>query len=164
MPRTIRGGVVSPGRRRPDTSFLAEQPAHFRVGEAGRTAGCLVIGGLEAWGFILRYQLRIDPKGVYTALRAQMLEPAVADGDVSDLVVQDDVEDLHGTNVARTGELVLNQWRGVQPARFQGAWHQGHAREDVFAGFLAHGPQTVVRIEIAVVVIEGEQVLAQEGE
>jgi hypothetical protein len=96
--------------------------------------------------------LRVQRHRIQAVALAQPAVPVVADRHMADFVAQDHVEDLDGTQAAgaHLPQLVLDLRRGVQPARFQRARHQRHAREHVAGGLLAHQPQAVVRIEVAV--------------
>jgi len=61
-------------------------------------------------------------------LGAKKTEPAVADGHVTDLVAQDDVQDGGSRTVAMADELPADAGGGVQSARLHKPGHQGHAR------------------------------------
>ena len=86
---------------------------------------------------------------------------------MADLVAQNGIEQVCGDLriVGLDGtQALLDQRRGIQPARLQRARHQRHAGHDVIGGFLAHGPQAVVRDKIAVLPAHLLQVLVQHGE
>jgi hypothetical protein len=86
------------------------------------------------------------------------------DRSAADLVARDHAQEFHGAMVARQRELGLHRRRGIEPARFERARHKGHARRDVLSGLLDHGPQAVVRVEVAVGVAERDQVVAEQAE
>ena len=83
---------------------------------------------------------------------------------MADFVLQDDVQNRHRTQVARLFQLGLDRRCGVQATRLQGARHQGHTGSHVVSGGLGHAPQAVVGVEIAVVMAQRLQVLAQQRE
>ncbi|MDT4881863.1 hypothetical protein FQZ97_1177530 [compost metagenome] len=104
---------------------------------------------------------------VQSLLRAEPAVPAVADGDMADLVAQDHVEDLDGAKGCGGVDLAqagLDQRGGVEPARFERARHQRHARGDVVLRLHAHFPQAIVRGEVAVVEAQALQVRVQQAE
>jgi hypothetical protein len=68
------------------------------------------------------------------------------------------------SGVPTCAQARLDQRGGVQPARFQRAGHQGHAGDDVVRRLFAHRPQAVVGREIAIVVAQSLQVVAQQAE
>jgi hypothetical protein len=62
-------------------------------------------------------------------------------GDVRDFLAQDHLEDVGGRVVAERRSLLDHARRDVEPARFQHARHQRHARQRVVRGLLRHFPQ-----------------------
>ena len=79
-----------------------------------------------------------------------MAVPAVAHSDVTNLVAQDDVDDLASALVAHRDQFMAYGRRGVEPARLQRARHQGQAGQQVAAGFFGHVPQAGVRGKVAI--------------
>jgi hypothetical protein len=83
---------------------------------------------------------------------------------MADLVALDDGEDLDHAQIIRGPELVDDQRRGIEPARFQHARHQRHAHQRVVRGFQRHVPQPVVRGEVAVGMAQRRQMPVQQIE
>jgi hypothetical protein len=88
----------------------------------------------------------------------------VAHGHMADLVAQDDVDDLGTARIAGRQQLGPDPRRRVQAARFQRAWHQRQARQQVVARAARHLPQAVVRGKVAIGMAERGQVVAQQLE
>src|SRR3954464_15031248 len=112
--RTLPTASPAPGRRRDATSGAkrpellvvearepprldVERRAQFRRAEALR-------------------QVRVGGHRLEPALRAQPAVPAIAGGDMADLVAQDDVQDLAGLGVADAQQLALDGRGRVEPA------------------------------------------------
>ena len=124
-------------------------------------------GGFGRGGFVTLDQRGVVRHGVQSVARAQPAVPVVADGHVAHFLAQDGVQDRHGGQRVRCtdlAQLVLDQRRGVQSARLQGARHQGHARHDVVGRLLAHAPQALVRGKVAIVMVQlPAQVVTQQA-
>ena len=83
------------------------------------------------------------------------------------LVVQDHVQDGNGgqgIGCAHLAQFGLDLGRGIQPPGFERAGHQGHARQHIVPGLLAHGPQALVGRKVTIVVALAAQVIAQQPE
>ena len=93
-----------------------------------------------------------------------MLEPAVADRHMADLVGQDDIQYCRALGIADVVQFVADHGRGIQPARLQRARHQRQPRQQVATGALSHVPQAVVRGEIAIDMAQAGQALVQQLE
>ena len=93
-----------------------------------------------------------------------MAVPAVAHSDMTDLVAQDDVDDLATAPVADRNQFIAYGRRGIESPRLQGARHQGQAGQQVAAGFFSHVPQAGVRRKVAIGNAEFAQVCMQQLE
>ncbi|SPA24237.1 hypothetical protein CBM2637_A120197 [Cupriavidus taiwanensis] len=140
------------------------QPRQLVLVEARGAARLEVEGPAQLRRAVLFGQPRVGGYGIQSALRAQPAVPMVADGDVADLVAQDDVDDGRGGMVAGAGQPRAHRRRRVEPARLERARHQRHARQYVAGGLVGHLPQAVVGREIAVGGAERGEMVGQQRE
>ncbi len=137
-------------------SSASEKPAARRASTIERSA--------RAGRCMARGELRVRLDRIEATRVAEPAEPAVADRDVADLVVQDAVDDRGAGRVAGAEQLRLDRRRGVEPARLERARHQRDARQHVAARAFGHLPQRRMRREVAVREAEPVQVVAQQRE
>ena len=89
--------------------------------------------------------------GLEAALGAEVAEPAVADGDVADLVGEDPPQHGGGGVVAGGGEALDHRRVDVEAAGLEHPGHQRHAPQRVVGGAGAGVPQPAVGGQVAVV-------------
>lgn len=107
-------------------------------------------------------QMPIVRHGFESLAFTQPSVPMVADGHMSNLIAQDDVENLHGSKVPGSGQSVLHRRGRVQAPSLQGPGHQGHPGRDVEGRFDHHGPQSIVGVEVSIVAIQRVQMNRQQ--
>ena len=98
------------------------------------------------------------------ALRAVPAVPARSGSDMRDLLAQDQIEDRDSRLIAQVAQLDDHPGRHVEAARLQHPRHQRHPRQAVVRRLLGHFPQAVVGIEVAVIVAQLAQPVAQKDE
>ena len=80
---------------------------------------------------------------------------------MANFIAQDDVQNIGAGGIAVAAQFTLDVRRHVESARFQQARHQRHARERVVRGFFGHFPEAGMRREIAIVLAQAAQMIAQ---
>src|SRR5215813_7036214 len=102
---------------------------------------------------------RVEP-----ALAAEPGEPALARGDMADLVGIDAAEDGRARRIAEKVHAVDHGRRDVEPARFEDERHDGEPCQKIARRLLRRLPQTVMRGEIAIGGAELAEALCEKGE
>src|SRR4029453_1537283 len=85
----------------PWMGYQAFQPPDLAFGESRRPARRNIQGSAREWKAVACLHFRLYLERIAAALRAQPVEPAVADRDMLDLIHKDDVEDAGGFFVTR---------------------------------------------------------------
>src|SRR5207249_2299223 len=99
------------------STLRAVQRLDFLFGETRSRARLAVERRAQTRRLIALGELGVQAQRVMASALAQPPVPVVADGDMADLVAQDDAEDLDRACIAGKAELLLQRRRRIEPAR-----------------------------------------------